>query len=1497
MKSSLFKKSFALLLAVLMLVTAVPAGVFAAEKDLPVMKAYPYISASNLSAYDYHEYRNSIVTATFLDEIDTKGAVKEWDISASSDTGTVKAWIKLNAEETAAANNADRYDLYIGGDGGVSANPNSTQVFSLFPVLKKVNGLENYHTDNVTNLSWFFEGCASLESVNLSSFNTSKVTNLSYFMIDCNNLKSVNFSGWDTSNVTTTNSMFKNCFELVTLDLSSFDTSKITTMQYMFYKCKKLLYIYAGDGWTTEAIKNINEGVFNCCYAIFGVTEEEYNNLSYAPPASAVYASYGKDGYLVYKAPVTTTEYKVTYKFIGDIIPDGMTAPSEAIYEEGTPVIVADNASAEHYIFSGWSTEDADVVNGEFIINNDVEFVGSWIKLYKVEYKYDENFEVPAGAPEIPDVELWYAPGENVPVYGIPYVDKYVFVGWNTKDAEVIGDSFIMPENDVELKGFYKIPVEGIGIVGGDMTIDIGGKEVKVEVYVNPEYATFKGVIFESDDESIVEIDQNGVLTPKNEGTTTITITSVDDPTKTDTVTVTVKIPVTDISVDKNEIALNKGDTDKITVTEVKPSEATNKEVTYESSNPDVVTVDEDGNIVAVGDGTATITVTSKDNEKVKEKVTVTVKTPVTDLTAREDFTLNLGDSENLDAKVNADATNKGLEYKSSDSSVVKVDSSGDVFAYGEGTATITITSKDNSSFVEYVTITVVPKKYNVTYEFEGDVPENVTLPEDANYKEGTKVEVVEAPSAEGYIFYGWTSEDADITSGEFNIYNDVVIKGKWTKLYNVTYEYEGAVPADAPAVPGRETYKAGEKVAVKAVPSVDGYTFSGWATDDATVEGGKFTMPSKDVVLKGSFEKVKVSVEDIIVDKTDITLTEGDKDEIKVTVTPDNATNKEVTYESSDESVVKVDENGNIEAVGEGTATITVTSKDDEDIKVTVTVKVAAVKYKVTYEYVGDVPEKAPAVPNDESYKVGTEVDVKNAPSVEGYDFIGWYTDFVEISDGKFTMPEKDVTLYGYFLKTPDPVVPVEKVIIDSNSTTVLEFDGSNTAEGYIKVFVNPSNATDKSVTYTSSDETVVTVDENGKITAQGIGEATITVTSKSDPSKSDSITVTVKKPYIPVSGVIVEGLDKDDKIKVDINETVKINAYVVPGDATNQKLIYTSKNPDIVTIDQNGNITAIKEGVAVIKVAADDDSEEYKEFLVVVTVPATDITVSETELELEIGDSRTVTATVTPDNASDKSVIYASSDESVVTVDENGKITAVGEGTATVTVVSASDPDVKETVTVKVNPPKNPGYTIVVPESVNINEGETKNLGVIITPDDGTIKPVYTSGDESIITVDADGNITGIKAGVTTITVDFGNGDIRVIPVVVVAVPVIPRTHHICFGKTDGIGWYEVSVNGGDFFPQGSNSTLEVEEGSILVVRVQDMWIDDEFDFYVNGSKVPMDPANTITVVVDGYMLIGALSMDVEVPDVEESLTIFEKISNFFAKIINWFKDLFTW
>lgn len=213
-----------------------------------------------------------------------------------------------------------------------------------------------------------------------------------------------------------------------------------------------------------------------------------------------------------------------------------------------------------------------------------------------------------------------------------------------------------------------------------------------------------------------------------------------------------------------------------------------------------------------------------------------------------------------------------------------------------------------------------------------------------------------------------------------------------------------------------------------------------------------------------------------------------------------------------------------------------------------------------------------------------------------------------------------------------------------------------------------------------------------------------------------------------------------------------------------------------------------------------------------------------------------------------------------------------------------------------------KKPVTDIIVPDKdITLNEGEEIQITITVKPEDATNKDVvFESSDDSVVTVDKNGNVIAVGPGKTTVTITSVDNpsikkEIEITVTAPVAPPSIPKMHHVCFGKTDGIGWYEVAVNGGDFFLQGPNSTLEVAEGSVLVVRVQDMGIDDNFTFYVNGQKVPMDPANTITVVVDGYMLIGALSMDVEVPDVDESLNWFEKlikaIKDFFAWIGSWF------
>ena len=1207
MNTTKSKKGLSLLLAIIMVFSMIPTTIFslATDTSLPVIKAFTSVAG------DFHAYKTEIVTVTILDYIDEAEyaacSPNAWDISASSTTGTVKAWMKVNAEETAAAG-ATRYDVYIGGDGGVAANVYSADLFWNFKKLKEIKGLENFDTSNATNFSYMFNMCESLESLDLSSWDTSKATTFLWMFNSCFALKELNLSGWNTSNVTNMNSMFKNCKAITELDISSFDTSKVTNMNSIFFNCIVLSDLYVGEGWNT---KNVTDGAmaFNCCDALPGfdpLNSQASINFAdkYTKPVSE-------------KPQPDKKTYTVTYSFAGDI-PEGAKAPEEAEYDEGTTVTVAGNPSADGYIFSGWKTEDAEVKNGEFTLNNDVNFVGTWTKLYKVTYMYTEGYEVPDGAPQLP-VSFTYAPGELVDVVGVVYVDRYLFVGWYTEDIDIAGNSFFMPEKDITLYGYFKIPVESIEVVNpGDIVLNYGGEKGKVNVYVKPEDATIKDLVYESEDETVAKIDEYGNITPVGEGETTITVYSKDDPSKRDTVTVKVKVPVTDITVDEKEIELKPGNTKELNVT-VNPEKATNKKVTYESDNEESVTIDENGVITAKKDGTATITITSVDNPDAKETVTVTVKTPVTEITVpknKKEINLFVNEETEIEAKVNDDATVKGLTYDTKDPGVAKVDSEGKIIAVGEGTTTITITSKDDPAITETVTVTVKLRQYKVTYKFIGDViPEGVTVPEEATYEEGTTVSVAENASEEGYIFSGWTSEDADITGGSFNINKDVVIKGSWTKLYNVTYEYEGAVPANAPALPAKESYVAGNEVNVKVVPSVEGYTFTGWNTSDATISDGKFTMPEKDVVLKGKFEKI-------------------------------------INY------------------------------------------------YNVEYKYTGDVPASAPKF-ETKTYEEGTNVVVENAPSVDGYIFSGWSTTDADITN-------KNFDIYN-------------NVVIVGKWTKINYYNVEYKYEGDV-----PANAP----TYET-------------------------------------------KTYEEGTNVVVENAPSVDGYKF---------------------LGWTSNDTDVTsgTFNISKNVTIIGRWE-------------------ILPGPVTSVTAPE-KITIVLGENPKLDASVNM-NATNKGLYYISNNENVIKIDENGNITTVGEGTALITVASVENPAI---------------YTVV--------------------------------------------------------------------EVTVTAKSLFDTKHFVVFGKTEKIGWYSVSLDGGKtFFTQFGNDHLEVEKGTVMLVRANDIF-GDPFTFYINGKSYTPDENGYVSIVVDQYLLIGALGIPVTAPDAEESLNFFEKIikafKDFFAKIAAFFK-----
>ena len=242
------------------------------------------------------------------------------------------------------------------------------------------------------------------------------------------------------------------------------------------------------------------------------------------------------------------------------------------------------------------------------------------------------------------------------------------------------------------------------------------------------------------------------------------------------------------------------------------------------------------------------------------------------------------------------------------------------------------------------------------------------------------------------------------------------------------------------------------------------------------------------------------------------------------------------------------------------------------------------------------------------------------------------------------------------------DKDIAVTSLLLDKTSL-MLEVGESYT----LVVTVFPNNATDKSITWSSTNSSVATV-SGGKVTAKSEGATTITATAHN--GKSVSCIVTVNEPAPEVIEVTSVSLNKTF-LTLEIGESETLTATVLPNNATDKSVTWTSSAQTVVTVE-DGKVTPIESGTATI--TATTSNGKTASCMITVIEPApevievTSVSLNKTSLTLEIGESEILTATVLPNNATDKSVTWTSSDQSVAIV-ANGKVTAVGSGIATIT------------------------------------------------------------------------------------------------------------------------------------------------------------------------------------------------------------------------------------
>ena len=263
-------------------------------------------------------------------------------------------------------------------------------------------------------------------------------------------------------------------------------------------------------------------------------------------------------------------------------------------------------------------------------------------------------------------------------------------------------------------------------------------------------------------------------------------------------------------------------------------------------------------------------------------------------------------------------------------------------------------------------------------------------------------------------------------------------------------------------------------------------------------------------------------------------------------------------------------------------------------------------------------------------------------------------------------------------FTDNETTTVDVEKVSLNKSATTLTEGESET-----LTATITPSNATgDKTVKWSSSNEAVAAVDSNGKVTAKKAGTAVITATSSN--GKTAGCTVTVKQKEIAITGI---SLNKSTTSLTE-GESETLTATITPSNATGDKTVkWSSSNEAVAAVDSNGKVTAKKAGTAVItatssngKTAGCTVTVKQKEIAI------TGISLNKSTTSLTEGESETLTATITPSNATgDKTVKWSSSNEAVAAVDSNGKVTAKKAGTAVITATSSNGKTAGCTVTVK--------------------------------------------------------------------------------------------------------------------------------------------------------------------------------------------------------------------
>lgn len=511
-----------------------------------------------------------------------------------------------------------------------------------------------------------------------------------------------------------------------------------------------------------------------------------------------------------------------------------------------------------------------------------------------------------------------------------------------------------------------------------------------------------------------------------------------------------------------------------------------------------------------------------------------------------------------------------------------------------------------------------------------------------------------------------------------------------------------------------------------------------------------------------------------IILNQNEVGIKKGKSYQLVSTVLPENANNKQVIWTSSDPKTVSVNETtGYITGLKEGSAVVTVKTLINDvstDCVVNVTGKNVLIstinihqkRISIAVGYTHNLTysvQPSNATENNLVFQSSdSSVAIVDQNGVikglkEGNCVITVATSNGLVKDSTYVTVYKSGTttvVNGESVKTT--VYP--KSINISNNDITLKV-GSTMS---VVATVLPSDA-NQSLSWTSSNSRVATVDSNGLITAISPGTATIVAKTVNDLTAN--IKVTVGDYSIKLKSITVN----TNYLVMPLGKSMQLSIIYNPKDASNKTVTWESSNSKVITVNSSGYIKAVGPGTAIIKATSADGGYTDTATIEVTgsgtLISANEIVFKESSYLVGVNGTISLNPIITPSNTTFKAIKFTSSDTSIATVDENGLVKGLKEGTVNITATLTHN-NLKATtkVMVKYIPVTSIKLKNVQAE-VSIKKGETLTLSADVLPSNATNKNIsFTSSDSSIAKVDSNGIITGVSAGTTTIIAKSSDG-----------------------------------------------------------------------------------------------------------------------------------------